>query len=417
MALNQEVLAARLRAARERAEMTQGDAADALGIPRTAVVQIEGASRAVSSLELAKLADLYGIPIERFFADDESTEPDAAHAMFRIGADTELSAPAVKELTHAVSLCREGVGLERLLGFSPRSGPPTYELPPPERKSQAVDQGVHVAAEERSRLDLGDTPIADMADLIAAQGIWVSGARFQDDVSGVFLRHAEFGLAILVNFDHNRARKRFSYAHEYAHALLDREGANHPLSVSSASNRGQMCEVRANAFAAAFLMPPDGVEATLRMINKGSPSRTYSWVFDLATEDDASLAIKTEERAKPGSQDIVYKDVARLAHYFSVSYQAASYRLRNLAWIRNQSDLDELLSQKPFADRYLKLLNLSNPEDADPDPTDRELRSELAERAIEAFRREVISQGRLLEIARLVQVDGTELLALAREAI
>jgi hypothetical protein len=115
--------------------------------------------------------------------------------------------------------------------------------------------------------------------------------------------------------------------------------------------------------------------------------------------------------------DIVYKDVVRVAHHFGVSYQAAAYRLRNLGWIKTQATLDELLTQKPVADRYLSLLGLANCETEDRDDAERELRSELAERVIEAFRREVISQGRVLEMAKLIGVDGKELLSLAREAI
>lgn len=417
MAISHEILAARLRAARERAGITQGVAAAALGLPRTALVQIEGANRTVSSLELAKLAELYDVPIDRFFADEETAVPGAVEAVFRIGAGSELSDEAVQQVSHAAMLCREGVALERLMGYKPRSGPPAYELPPPQRKSEAVDQGVQTAADDRHRLGLSEAPIADMADLLAAQGIWASGAEFEDEVSGVFLRHPEFRSAILVNLHHNRARKRFSYAHEYAHALLDREDANQPLHVSSTKNRDQLREVRANAFAAAFLMPPEGVAALLRMLDKGSPSRTYTWVYDLATEQDSSKAIRTEERAKPGSQEIVYKDVAQVAHHFGVSYQAAAYRLRNLGWIKNQASLDELLAQKPVADRYLNLLGLFNYEAEDRGEADRELRSELAERVIEAFRRGVISRGRVLELAKLLGIEGKELLALAREAV
>jgi hypothetical protein len=159
-------------------------------------------------------------------------------ATFRIGTGTELSEQAAAQVSHAATLCREGVAIERLMGYKPRSGPPAYGLAPPQKKSDAVDQGVQTAADERSRLGLSDAPIGDMAEFISAQEIWAAGAEFQDEVSGVFLRHPEFGLAILVNLHHNRARKRFSYAHEYAHALLDRRTKINRC--ASSKNRDQL---------------------------------------------------------------------------------------------------------------------------------------------------------------------------------
>jgi Zn-dependent peptidase ImmA (M78 family) len=78
------------------------------------------------------------------------------------------------------------------------------------------------------------------------------------------------GMIILVNATHVKARKRFSYAHEYAHALFDRE---ENVRISSTENNLENIEVRANAFAAAFLMPSDGINEILRNANKGKSSR------------------------------------------------------------------------------------------------------------------------------------------------
>jgi Zn-dependent peptidase ImmA (M78 family) len=50
----------------------------------------------------------------------------------------------------------------------------------------------------------------------------------------------------------------FSYAHEYAHSLADRDVAS---LVSKRENRSELGEVRANAFAAAFRLPDDEVRA------------------------------------------------------------------------------------------------------------------------------------------------------------
>ena len=56
MAIDQNTLASRLRDARVVANLTQEQVAVAIGVARTAIVQIEAGNRAVSTLELAKLA-------------------------------------------------------------------------------------------------------------------------------------------------------------------------------------------------------------------------------------------------------------------------------------------------------------------------------------------------------------------------
>ena len=125
-----------------------------------------------------------------------------------------------------------------------------------------------MAEAERRRIGLGYGPIADMADLITTQGVWASGVRgLPNEMSGIFLRHSSIGLVILVNYDHPRSRKRFSYAHEYAHALLDRKTTS--AIVSSKENSQEFIERRANAFAAAFLLPAEGVRWFLELLEKG----------------------------------------------------------------------------------------------------------------------------------------------------
>ena len=147
-------------------------------------------------------------------------------------------------------------------------------------------------------------------------------------MSGIFLRHSSIGMVILVHYGHARCRKRFSYAHEYAHALLDRKTTI--AIVSRRENSLDFIERRANAFAAAFLMPADGVRWFLEeVLDKGGPSRRYRVTYSSAGGEPA----EAEERPAPGSQQITYQDVATLAHHFGVSYPAAVYRLSDLNFL------------------------------------------------------------------------------------
>jgi len=411
MTITQAVLAQRLKEAREGIRITQEQAAEALGLQRTAIVHIEAGNRSVSTIELAQLATLYHRDISTFFAEDSvSSEEDALVALCRVDNGFRDNPEIKANVTRCIEICREGAGLEALLGLSRHSGPPAHTLAPPRSTAEAIRQGEMVAIEERKRTVMGDAPIPDVAELISAQGIWVSGATLPDQMSGLFLNQAHLGQVILVNTRHQATRKRFSYAHEYGHSLMDR---NLSLSITTNGNQNTLNEVRANAFAAAYLMPEGGVITFFRAIGKGVPSRQTMHVYTPIEEESQDTMVEAQRRPAPGSQVITYQDVARLAHHFEVSYRAAVYRLKNLG-ICNQAEMEALLELELLANRFRNLLGHSDgPENDRQAKPDRELVSHVAYLAIEAFRREEISRGKLLEIGAKLDIAGDELVALA----
>ena len=409
--MEQQELGKRLKQARELSGISQQHAANTIGIPRTAITQMEAGNRSVSTLELTKLAELYRRPVMYFLEDSKEDEgEDVLVALHRIelGLDND---PAVKQqVDQYVEWCREGYSLERVLGREERSGPPAYPEPIPRNAGEAVAQGERIADQERSRLGIGMAPIADMSDLINEQGIWASGANLPDSMSGLFLCHPSIGLAIFVNASHIRARKRFSYAHEYAHSLLDRQLK---ITVSSYSNASELLEKRANAFAAAFLMPESGIESLLDSLDKGKPSRVEKTIFDVATDG----RIDTSVRPIPNSQRITYQDVAIVAHHFGVSYQAATYRLRSLNRI-SQRECERLLEQVAVGREYLQVLDMFEDLEAPEDKKlwSRELRNHIVHLAIEAYRREDISKGKLLDLSKSLKIPSDKMLNLAEAA-
>lgn len=404
-------LGRRVRWAREARSLSQQAVADALGLRRTAVTQMEAGNRSVSSLELAKLSELLIRPMS-YFLREGSPEPDedVLVALYRAEPGLERDRSTQKQVAHCVKLCIEGATLRRLLGVGRQSGPPSYEMPVPRFTGEAVAQGERTAEQERHRIGIGNAPIKDLSELISSQGIWASGVELPDTVSGLFLRHPSIGLAILVNSTHVRGRKRFSYAHEYAHALLDRDRS---IRVSNADNSSEMVERRANAFAAAFLMPRSGVYDALRGLDKGLPSRQEQTVLDVAV----GVPVEAELRRPARSQRVAYQDVATLAHQFGASYQAALYRLKSLRHI-SQTESAALLEQDDVGRNYLQALKMPGDiyKREEKGQWDRELRREIAHLAIEAYRRVEISRGRVLELSQTLGFEGESLFRLARAA-
>lgn len=71
-----QVLAGRLRKARETIGLTQSDTAEALGISRSSVAEMEAAKRKVTGLELRRLARLYRRSVAWLLGEED--EPEVA---------------------------------------------------------------------------------------------------------------------------------------------------------------------------------------------------------------------------------------------------------------------------------------------------------------------------------------------------
>jgi Zn-dependent peptidase ImmA (M78 family)/transcriptional regulator with XRE-family HTH domain len=411
MPLDLTELGRRLREARTNCDMSQDAVAKDLNLPRAAIIAIENGERPVTLNQLDTFARLYRRSVSEFVTEQPE---DLLVALLRASPEIQDQEQVEAEILRHVAICRAGADLERLLGLPMRAGAPAYDLPAPASTAHAIEQGNYLARQERLRLGLGDNPIADMADLISATGIWASGSKFPDEMSGVFLRSQSIGMVVLVNYHHPRVRKRFSYAHEYAHALLDRD---HTATISTQRNRAELVEVRANAFAAAFLLPAGGVRRFLWSRRKGLQSRLETVVYDPSIEN-ADEPVRATMRTPPGSQKISYQDVAALAHLYGASYPAGAYRLKSLGFV-NQRELKDLLEKQDVGLEYLKMLDFYDDlegVDEDPKRADRELVSQVVDLAIEAYRRDHITAERLLELGPTLGIPGRKLAKLAEAA-
>lgn len=378
MEITAEELGRRLRVARETAEVTQEVAAGHLGLTRGALAQVESGMRAPNSLQLVELARLYGFdPGDLLRAEFDPRSTNALEALFRAEAAIADNSERARAVRDCADLRRDFVELEEMIGAERRASYPVrYETPTLRARYDAVRQGEALAASERGRLGFGDEPIASLVELVQSQGIWVAQVDLPDYISGFTLHHSVDGIAIFVNSGHVPARQRFSYAHEYCHAVADWSSES---VVSRTQDRTELWEVRSNAFAASLLLPPAGVRAFVESIGKGRGDRSLR-IFD---EDEALTA---RERAEVTSRPIGPHDVASLASFFGVSYDAATYRLQNVGLITN--DERERLASQGDLFRVKSTV----------EPVGSELHGRLVNLAFDALRAGLISAGRFREL-------------------
>lgn len=90
---NRQVLSERLKEAREYVGLKQEDVAKKLGIPRSALSNIEAGSRKVDVIELTQLAKLYQRPVTWFTGEDSigaAKLPDEVAHVARAAASLSL---------------------------------------------------------------------------------------------------------------------------------------------------------------------------------------------------------------------------------------------------------------------------------------------------------------------------------------
>ena len=397
--LTQRELGQRLKSAREVIGLTQQQVADQVALTRVAISQIESGNRTISSIELLHLSRLYGRDMASFL-EEKPVEKDALAVLFRAHPDLIQNSIFYNSLRNATELFREYGNLKKLLDMDQeRNLPPVYTYSEPKNVWEAIQMGEQAAEAERSRLELGIDPIRDMAELVESQGIPVIEINLDDQISGMFIANAETQLCIVINEAQlNRAKSRvaFTIAHEYSHILLDRDKG---ITISKISNDRDLFEVRANAFAAAFLMPEEGVSQFLKNIGKGASSRERLLAYTEQPDPDPLVG---HYRRLASSQIITLYDVVKFCAYFGTSFEAALYRLRNTKFLSEEL-FDQLFEKKEEARQIVQHLKIGEEEREHPFSN---FTLNFMRLAIEAYRRDKITYDKLISLAEQVGFDS-----------
>lgn len=77
----------RLKEMREYLNLSQEFVSKTTGIPRPAISAIECSKRKVSSIELAKLAKLYNLPVSYFLGEQDTLQDKALQNLYRAAGD------------------------------------------------------------------------------------------------------------------------------------------------------------------------------------------------------------------------------------------------------------------------------------------------------------------------------------------
>ncbi|MCW5939184.1 MAG: ImmA/IrrE family metallo-endopeptidase [Fimbriimonadaceae bacterium] len=266
-------LGERLRVARDRAKVTQAEAAQLIGAVRTTLIAIEKGERKVRLEELQKLAARYGLSVNALLRR-ESVHLDLV-PQFRkqLKADADEVESASQLLNVLVAAECE---LENALGVvRHRNYPPERPLLP----GDVTQQADHDATEHRRWLGLGMGPISDVVGLLESElGVRVYVRPLASNISGLFAFSEVAGACVLLNAN-QPSRLPMTAAHEWGHLASNRRN---PSVVSIGDRFTSRDDKYANAFAAALLMPAITVKQRFVELTAGQRDLTRRHVILLA---------------------------------------------------------------------------------------------------------------------------------------
>ncbi len=252
-------LGQRIDALRAARGMTQADLASVIGRHPTVVTKIEAGQRGINSYELALIAEALETTVDDLLGRARTATP------MRLAARI-AHIPLPSEARSVVGRLRRLFELEALLDrVAPGEKRPSPPSIAPPRAGLAIRQGASLAADVRHALDLDQYPVGNLPQLIERRlGMDVVIEPLPDGIDGVYVQVDGAAIAV-ANADHFPGRQRFTLAHEVCHRL---SGDGHEVVVEQVfSGSKSPQEMRANAFAAHFLMP----EAAITQMLEAAP--------------------------------------------------------------------------------------------------------------------------------------------------
>ena len=249
------VISRRLKAARERAGLTQGELSGKLGFKdRQTLAAIESGQRKMTAEELLRAVSLLDVSLEYF------TDP------FRLDGEGRFSwrmqkGTARQSLDEFEARAGRWIALYRELADDERPTDP-LQARLPLTKASTYEAARAVAERLGAAWELGDIPALRLAQCVrerlGALIIHVDAPKF---ISGAACHLAEMN-AILINRNEPEGRRHYDLAHETFHLLTwEQMPPEHEEGDIPRTGKSNRIEQLADNFASALLMPERSLTA------------------------------------------------------------------------------------------------------------------------------------------------------------
>ncbi len=357
------VLADRLKKARESAGLTLGEAASRLGFANYQTLSnIEKGERDVKAGELALFARTYFCSLNSLLMDDYQS-PTAMHLLWRRVPALERR----KEIEAYIKKRFEQYHLiERLLEINKEINWRLINVTPADIRTNVQVDGL--ASKVGNMLNLGSRPALSlqkvMEQVLQVKILFIELSDFGSAASTV---HPEFGAAIVVNNEEAPWRINFTLAHELFHIIT--WDTFNPAEMENDEQLFAEIERKSDRFASALLLPE--AEVRQELIKRMTERKLhFSDIVDVAREFGVSTPA------------LLY----RMANMRLIPWEKANELAKNdeLAMIDRRLRKD-LISEVPTSERFILL-------------------------SVKCLRRGLISRGKFAEILEIDRAEIDELL-------
>ncbi|SOE70898.1 transcriptional regulator, XRE family [Burkholderia sp. D7] len=361
-------LGERLRLARETANITQDASARAAGIARTTLVAIEKGQRNARIDEIQVLSRCYGVSVNSLL------RREAVHVDLvpRFRSLPETADAGIDQAARMLNdLVRAEVELENILGIQrTRNYPAEKAIMPGDVRTQAE----HDALNLRNWLGLGEGPVQNLFALMELQlGVRVYSRKLDPKVSGLFAYDDAVGACILINSSHRKDRQTQTGGHELGHFTATRR---RPEVYQDEKYENSREERYANAFGRTFLTPARAVMEKFKELTMGASHLTR-------------------------------RHIILLANFFGISRQAMVMRLEELG-LTKKGTWDWFKDNGGITDEQAR--QVLGPTESDSSFTDEAQSSRLFLLAIDAWKKDLISEGQMSEMLKLGREQIRDLL-------
>jgi Zn-dependent peptidase ImmA (M78 family)/transcriptional regulator with XRE-family HTH domain len=343
------------------------------GIPSDRLAALETGTAGPSGDEVLILADFFKCDYRFLVSNERLAATEQTESLYR-RYGTEFTKSDRRAVLEFLYLCE----CEQML---------QQDLEVPRRPFSFVPKGTFYKehadlAAEALRAHFSYSPHAVPSDVYGdfrKIGFHVFRRRLENsNISGITIRHPFAGICILVNYDEDIYRQRFTAAHETAHGIFD--GATDVIvSFSGTYKKEDLIEVRANHFAARYLLPPSVVNAI--PVSRWNRQTVLEWAgrFKVSTR---ALTIALQD-----AHQIDEKTASALSKVSVPSSEKVDPELANLS--EGAAARKRELFQRGLSSSYVAL-------------------------CFEAFDRGLISGGRAAEMLLIDQLELVDLASLYR---
>jgi Zn-dependent peptidase ImmA (M78 family) len=303
MALDLNLFSLKLQKYRENFQITQEELSQKSGITIDRLNSFETAVLEPTGDEILIIADIYRCDYKFFISSESEPDFEKIEQLFR-KHKKDLQSNDRWAIQESIFFAENETFLEHEL----KNKMQTIDFACQKEGTFFKKHGYDTANKLRELLHPSHHELSlNVYDDFRKIGINIYRRKLENsNISGITLKHSSIGKFILVNYNEDIFRQRFTVAHEAAHAIFDLDDSDDFFSKSKWDKK-DLAEIRADTFASAYLLPQYALD-NIPENKLWSSDKLIKWAIELKVSVPALLKTLKERNI---INDIYYQTFKR----------------------------------------------------------------------------------------------------------